>query len=343
MQWVLPEQLKEQRIIELGHYPDSSHVCRFYDAYLGDGFGFFSMTGYGKSRLFANILIALAKSRNIIIFDYNGEHKNLKYVNFGNKDAMFGSIPDLVYIDNFGFKLSDFTNPFDWKMLGMGDNAAEICASKAKMIIYHKNDFRVFREMIEEIQVKKNDEVWHGTRKSILSKLSRIEKCFIKGKCVDITDADLNMVRQQGVPYYISNWKRFFRKHRHICLNLRSGASPAKAQLFAGKIMNELRGITNEIYDCLKEKHKDGVKIMMVTQNPQQLHDTAFDEIKRFFVGKLQNVKGHSKLDEIFRASIALKYNYFDDYREFLHYSATYGVSEVFIPFDSLCYYEKRK
>lgn len=375
MQWLTTELLKQQRIIEVGYNPYTLDTFRITDYYMGDAYLVVAMTGYGKSILAGNIAVELAKRRNLIIFDYKGDYKHLKYVNMQNRQRKFGSIPDLVYIEHFGFKLQDFTNAFDWEMLGMTANGATICASKAKMVLYHRNDLNKFKELIEEIVVYgkgEKAEAWKATKQSILSKLNNLRSCFVGNEAVDITYKNPDEIRYHGIPFYISNWQYFVKKHRHICLNLRSEYNAAKAQLFAGKIMNEIEpimqhinpvilieeahklcpeSIDNEnvpysmikILHYLKELHKKGVKLILITQYPHQLQDEVLDEIKRFFIGKLQNVKGYSKLDEMFKLSSELNYNHIEEYREFWHYSPLYNEKQVFVPWDSLTYFVKRK
>lgn len=375
MQWVKSEQLKDNRTIVIGYNPFTLQPAKIIDYYLGDAFLFAGMTGYGKSILAGNVAVELSRTRNLIIFDYKGDYRNLKHINFENKDRMFNCIPDLVYIHRFGFKLQDFTNPFDWEMMGMTANGANICASKAKMTLYHKNDMNRFRELIEEVTVfGKSDkaEVWRATKQSILSKLNGLRHCFVGNDAIDITHRNVDEIRYHGIPFYISDWRYFCRKHKHICLNLNSEFSPQKAQLFAGKIMNELEPIMQEIRPVflmeeahklcpeaiddanvpysmvkilhyLKELHKKGVKLILISQYPHQLQDEVLDEVKRFFIGKLQNVKGHSKLDDIFRLSSALTYNFMTNYREFWHFAPLYNEKDLFVPYDSYTYYERRK
>lgn len=376
MQWLTSEQLKEQRSIELGYNPDSLKTFKVMDFNLGDAFGFFGMTGYGKSILAGNAAVELAKNRNLIILDYKGDYKNLKYVNMHNKNNRFNSIPDLVYVHRFGFKLQDFTSPFDWEMLGMTTNGANICAAKARMIPYHRNEMQKFIELIEQVTVftKNNDkaEAWKATKQSILAKLNNLKSCFVGNDAIDITDLPAESIRYTGKPSYVSDWCKFVRKHKHICLNLNAEYNASKAQLLAGKILNEIEPVLKEtspvilgeefhkicpssmdkdhvpyslikILHYLKEKHKYGVKIIMISQYPGQINQEALDEVKRFFIGKLQNVKGDSKLDDMFRQSSSLRYNFLDDYREFLHCSPIYGEKDIFVPYDSLTFYTRRK
>src|SRR3990167_4751220 len=145
--WILPEQLVEQRSVEIGYSPDTLKPVKVIDYYLGDAFGVFGITGYGKSILVGNLAVEFAKSRNLIILDYKGDYRNLKYANMHNRHHKYSCIPDLVYLHRFGFKLQDFTSPFDWEMLGMTENGANICAAKAKMIPYHRNDISRFKEL----------------------------------------------------------------------------------------------------------------------------------------------------------------------------------------------------
>ena len=374
-QLINPHEFALSRRIQLGYYPDSTAEFGFYDYYMGDAYFVGGMTAYGKTILAGNIAVELARHRRLLIFDYNGSYKNLKYVNFGNKDNIYRAIPDLVYIHRFGFKLQDFTNPFDWEMMGMTKNGADLCASKARQVLYHKNDFEAFRGMIEEVKVYgrgNKGEAWRATKQSILAKLNAIRNVFVGNDAVDITYADLSSIRYRGVPFYISNWCDFLTAHKHVCLNLNSEYQPAKAQLFAGKILNDIEFVLDklqpvilveeahklcpEAYDSavvpysmfkilhyLKELHKKGTKLILISQAPHQLHEEAMDEIKRFFLGKLQNIRGYSKLDEMFKATLNLNFNVANGYREFLHFSPLYNEKDVFVPFDSLSFYEVRK
>lgn len=369
------EELKQHRKIEIGISPYTNEDAYFYDYNLGDAYLVVGMTGYGKSILAGNLAVELAQHRPLIIFDYNGAYRNLRYVNLRNKHNRFKAIPNLLYLHRFGFKLQDFTSPFDWLMLGMTQNGANICAAKASMVNYHQNDFNIFRRLIEEVQVygkgTSNAEAWRSTKNSILSKLNTIKSCFVDNKAVDITDTPRELIRYKGTPFYVSDWVKFAQKHRHICLNMNSEMNAGKAQLFAGKIMNELQlhlqrinpvilveeahklcpaSVENEsivysryeILRYLKEYHKKGVKLILITQSPEQLPEETKDEIKRFFIGKLQNIRGNTKMDDMFRMSSALEYSFGNDYREFWIYSPLYNEKAIFVPYDSYTYYEKR-
>lgn len=357
--------------IELGYYPSTFEPFKFMDYYLGDAFGAFGMTGYGKSILVGNIAVELSKSRNIIIFDYNGDYRNLKHVNIRNAQRKFSSISDLVYIHRFGFKLQDFDKPFDWEIAGMSETGARICAAKAGMREYHRNDYNKFVALIDEIPTKGKNSEMYMVKLGIKNRLKILKDVFID-KCVDITYRDVDSIRYHGIPFYISDWKYFIEAHKHICLNMNSEFNPAKAQLFAGKIMSETEvamprlnpvivieeahKLCPNVYDegnipysvikilhYLKELHKKGVKLILISQYPHQLQDEVMDEIKHFFIGKLQNIRGSSKLDEMFKMSSSLQFNHLSGYREFLHYSPLYNEKNVFIPYDSFTYYEKRK
>jgi len=362
--------------LELGTYPDGTDFY-IYDQFLGDAFGIFSMTGYGKSILGGNIITQLAHQRPVIIFDYRGDYKNLKYFNFNSASHRQDAISDMVYLERFGFRISDFQHPFDWKMMGMTGNGAGICASRAKMLPYHKNNFQKFMELIEEVKVyggsDAKGEAFRMTKQSIISKLQRMEGNFVTdANSVDITNTPSDMIRYNGTPFYISNWRAFVEANPHVCLNMHADYSSAKAQLYVGKIMNELEPAARKLHpvflieeahvvypanfdanDCaysinkishyLKELHKDGAKVILITQFPDQMVQGSLREMKRMFIGKLQDVTGASKIDEVLKDSIKLNYNYREGYREFLHYSPIYNQKDVFVPYDSFSRYEKRK
>lgn len=374
MQHLMPEAFAEQRKVVIGYYPDNQKEASVRDYFLGDAWAVFAMTGFGKSIEVGNLAVELAKYRNLIIFDYKGDYRNLKYVNFSSRQRKYGSIPDLVYLHRFGFKLQDFKNPFDWEMLGMTENGANLCASKAKQVLYHRNDFNEFYRMISETKVygRESGETWYGTRQSVLSKLHQIRNSFVDDKnSTDITHMDINLLNWIGKKYYVSDWKYFIKKHKHLCLNFNSEFEPQRARFMAGKILNELEPIMNDIMPViiieeahelcpnyvdkdlvsyslvkiihyLKNLHKKGTKLILITQNPSQLHESCLDEIKRFFIGKLQNIKGHGKLDDIFRLSSALEYNHILNYREFWHYSMIYNERSIFVPYDSYSFYKRR-
>jgi len=304
-QIISPQQFAQQKKIRIGHYADGIGEFGIYDYFMGDAYFVGGMTSYGKTILAGNIAVELAKHRRLLIFDYNGSYKSLKYVNFSNKNNIYEAIPDLVYIHKFGFKLQDFSNPFDWEMMGMTKNGANLCASRARQVLYHKNDFEAFRQMIEDVKVygkTEGGEAWRATKQSILAKLNAIQNVFVGNEAVDITYADLDAIRYRNVPFYISDWKYFLTVHRHICLNLNSEYQPAKAQLFAGKIMNVIEfALDNlrpvilveeahklcpasfeaavvpysmfKILHYLKELHKKGTKLILISK-PPIIHET---------------------------------------------------------------------
>ena len=372
MQYTTHQQLIEQRQVELGYNPVTLQPKTIIDYHMGDAWAVFGITAYGKSILVGNLAVQLAKHRNLIIFDYNGAYRNLKYVNYRNNDGKFKCISGLVYLHRFGFKLEDMKNAFDWEMMGMTSNASNLCASFAKQVMYHNNKFSKFREMVQGVKVYGKEEggqTWAVTKNSILSKLDMLKGLFVDF-AVEIDDYEPERIQYRGAPFYVRDWKKFFKKHKHICLNMNSEYNPAKAQFMAGKLLNEIEPIAEEIcpvivleeghellprvhdermpysklklLDYLKEKHKKGVKVIIISQSPEQISENALDEIKRFFFGKLQNIRGSSKIDEMFKMSMALNYNYIENKREFWHYSPLYNERGIFQPYDSYTYYQRR-
>ena len=371
-QYTTSQELQQQRFIELGYDVRTFEPVKIADYFLGDAWAVFGITSYGKSILVGNLAVQLAKHRYVIIFDYNGAYKNLKYVNYRNTDYKFRAINDLIYIHRFGFKLEDMKNKFDWEMMGFTSNAASLLASFSKQKLYHENNFNRFTDMVRDVKTfgkAEGGETWLATKNSILAKLDVLKSLFVE-HCVEIDNLEPARIRYQGMPLYVKDWKAFVKKHRHICINMNTEYQPAKAQFIAGKIMNDIEPVLDEIspvliyeeahelipkaydkmpysmyklLDFLKEKHKKGVKVILISQSPEQISELALDEIKRFFFGKLQNIKGSSKLDEIFKLSMALNYNYMDNKREFWHYSPLYNERGIFQPYDSYTYYEKRK
>lgn len=362
----------EEKMIDIG-YDIYSHTKRtMFDRHLGDMWLIASITGYGKTLQVRNLLCQL-QERRILGFDSRKEHKDLARINAMNLDGRGNSVPDLVYIDEFGFKLQDFKNSYDWEQMGLTASGARICADAASKVSKHKNNYDRFMEIINAIPTKgKDSEMWQ-TMSSVKAKLKSVKRNFVDEHAVDITDTDADSIRYTGTPFYISDWKHFIKEHRHLIVNFNSENAPAKAQLFAGKILNDIKFALNSnepivifmeeahylypsafteddvpyssgmIYHYAKSKHKDAVKLVLITQHPHQLNESAIDEVKWFFIGKLENVKGYGKLDEVFRLSSSLEYNPSRNYREWICYSPAYNEKFVFKGFDSFTHYEKRK
>lgn len=361
-----------QKLIDVGYDIYSHEKRSIFDRHLGDMWLIAAMTAYGKTLLVRNLMTQLS-DRRIIGFDSRKEHLNLKRMNCINIDGKGDCIPDLLYIDEFGFKLKDFTNPVDWENAGLNPSGARICANAAEKVARHKNDFEKFMSLINEVPTKGSNAEFHSTMLSVKSKLKSIRRNFVDEHAVDITYSDADRIRYTENPFYISDWKYFVRKHNHLCINFNSENNPAKAQLFAGKIMNEIKTIlkpnepttifmeeshflypsvisednvpysSSMVYHYAKVKHKDAVKLVLITQYPHQLNESALDEVKWFFIGKLENIKGYSKLDELFRMTSRLDYNPLINYREWLCYSPAYNEKFIFKGFDSFTHYEKRK
>src|SRR3990167_203874 len=321
--------------IDLGFDVHSNSPRELIDRHLADAYLLSAMTGYGKSRLLENFCVQLAEERRLLVFDARGEHKNLRMINAENKDGKGSCIPGLVYIERFGFKLEQFQNPQDWAGLGFGAASARICSQIAKQVGSHKNDFDVFLEMLDEVPTKGKgkDNEFYATMLSAKSKLKSVKNCFVDNNSIDITRRNGDLIRFVGIPFYISDWKVFLTYHRHVCINFNSENNPAKAQFFAGKILNDIKPIINSnnpfviameeahflfpaeyntdtipysaelIYHYLKSKHKDSVKIILVTQYPAQLNDSALDEIKWYFIGKLEHIEGKGRFNDMFRKS----------------------------------------
>ena len=373
MTFQLYRALSYQNEINIGFEPHTQEDASIIDRYSADAFGVFAMTSYGKTLFVRNLLVQL-KDRRIIIFDSRGEHKHLRTTNAANADGKGDSIPDLVYIERFGFKLSDMINAQDWKALGLNISGARICAGIARQKNSHRNEIELFLELIDDIKTKGKDASLYMTKMSILAKVKNVSSCFVDNSAVDITHSHPDKIRYTNNPFYISDWKYFIKAHKHVCINFNSEYQPFKAQFFAGKLLNEISPIlryepavilleeahnlfpysdapsandelysSNRIYYYLKSKHKDMVKLIFVTQHPRQLNSSAFDEIKWYFIGKLENIDGSSRISEMFKMSNMLNYNPLNDYREWLCYSSIYNKKFVFVPYDSATFYMRRK
>ena len=344
-----------------------------FDIQIENNHNFIGNDIFAHNTLLVRNLLTQLDDRRIIGFDSRKEHINLRRINALNSDGRGSCISDLVYIDKFGFKLQDFKEPFDWEQMGLSPSGARICANFASKVARHNNNFNDFMDMVREIPTKGKDSEMYATLSSVKSRLNNLRHNFVDNRSIDITDVDADRIRFTGAPFYIADWKYFIKKHRHICINFNSENNPAKAQLFAGKILNDIAPAlrpddpatifmeeshflypavfdsenvpfsSNMIYKYAKSKHKDAVKLILITQYPHQLNDAALDEVKWFFIGKLENIKGYSRLDEVFKLSSKLQYNPSRNYREWLCYSPAYNHKSVFSSFDSATYYQERK
>lgn len=372
MTFQIAKLFTQEKMIDVGIDIYSQNKHSIFERHLGDNWLISAMTGYGKTLMVRNLLTEL-EDRQIIGFDSRKEHKNLSRINFKNKEGRGNAITDLLYIDEFGFKIEDFQNEFDWEQMGLQVSGARICAEAAKKTYRHKNNLDKFLEIISEIPTKGKNSEFFMTLMSLKSKLKNLRGNFVDNNAIDITDKNPDKIRYTGNPFYISDWKHFIRKHKHICINFNSENNPMKAQLFAGKILNEIKTAltpknpsvifmeeshflypayfdsenipysSNMIYQYAKTKHKDAVKLIYITQYPHQIAESALDEIKWFFIGKLENVKGYGKIDEMLKQSSKLEYNPQSDYREWICYSPSYNTKFIFKGFDSATRYEKRK
>ena len=97
-------------------------------------------TKYGKSVLVDILAVHIAKHRPIIIFDYRGEHENLKYPSFDFlHNAPSDSIAGLIIVPRPSFYISDLSRHDHWESLGFPELAAKTVAELARDVSEHAN------------------------------------------------------------------------------------------------------------------------------------------------------------------------------------------------------------
>ena len=230
---------------------------------------------YGKSVEVKNIIAQKADVRTVVIFDYQGEHGNIKYPNFRSEDIV-NCIPTLKTIDNFGFYLSDFVNVLQWVSMGFRDTQATLILQLLLYEKIHKNIPTKFLELVtelphkedqlEEFNIKYKGEglvmtspIHYSTKQSIIA---GIKRCIDTGYFIPPVESQ-EWIKEGRGRQHIDDWGKLIREHKashiHINLAITTDGDPTLARTAVGKVLEQLAPHLRTIRPCIFIEEADFV------------------------------------------------------------------------------------
>lgn len=266
---------------------------------------------YGKSVICKNLYVQQAQHRNLVVFDYQGEHMDTKWGNWDSPDVAF--IPGMKILENFAFYINDFRQFTDWVSMGFKESAAAIILDLLQYQDLHMNDpyylkwlmtllptrdddLIKFNETFKDAGLTRDVRVPDATKMGMVNHMDRV---LGSGLLIAPVDTENWKTQSPGVEH-IDNWAQLMQDNNHIVINLnmQSRGSVAIAQTLVGKILDEILPIMPytkplivvEEADFLAPnmpeesitslimlrayalKHqRTGLKLMVITQNPNML------------------------------------------------------------------------
>ena len=237
--------------IELGYdrYGNTVNMVEDY------GFGVIiviAKSRYGKTIQVKNIYTQMAKYRNLIIFDYIGEHSSSRFGHWRSRDDIC-FIPDLYTIENFAFYMTDFDQFLDWKSMGFTDNVIPIIRRILEREDLHQNDPLIFLELLRALPIS-GSEVEEFLKifpefstidpmnySSKLSVVTRFEALWDSRLIIPVMGTE-NHRKYSPDMIHIEDWPEFVRDHPHLNINLNLATSNAEltAKASVGKILEKL-------------------------------------------------------------------------------------------------------
>lgn len=206
---------------------------------------------YGKSILVRNFYTQIAAYRNIVIFDYQGEHSDSKWGNWkSNHKTTF--IPDLVTIENFGFYVSDFDQYSDWTSMGFSEKSVPLLMRIVKSVGVHNNSPEEIQNIVSNLPTSVDTvddfkDIWPGLK--ITEAVNYSIKQSLSATMRAVIDSGLIIAEvgseehQKNTPFktHIDDWAKLMRDipHININLNLFSSGSVSLARASVGKILEK--------------------------------------------------------------------------------------------------------
>ena len=226
---------------------------------------------YGKTIEVKNIITQEAQYRNLIIFDYMGEHSESKWGNWRSKDDI-RFIPDLYTVENFAFYITDFDQFLDFRSMGFTDAVIPIIRRVLEKEELHQNDPLIFLEILRAMPVSGNDvedflEAYPDfstidpmNYSSKLSMVTRFEALWDSHLIMPVMGTE-NHEKYTPDLIHIEDWPDLIRDHPHININLNLVTSNAEitAQASVGKILEKLLPALYELKPFIVVEEADKV------------------------------------------------------------------------------------
>lgn len=244
--------------------------------YMVEDYGFgvamvFAKSRYGKTIEVKNMITQIAKHRNIIIFDYMGEHSDSKWGNWRSRDNIC-FIPDLYTVENFAFYMTDFNQSIDFRSMGFTDNVIPLVKRLLEKINMHQNDPVIFLQILNDLPVSANDiEEFHekypeyemvgaqnySARQSMISKF---EGLWDSRLIIPEVGSDSHAEHCPD-KIHIDDWPELVRDHPHLNINLNLTSSDIEsiAQSSVGKILEKLFPVLHELKPLIVVEEADKV------------------------------------------------------------------------------------
>lgn len=207
---------------------------------------------YGKTILIKNIVAQIAKFRKVVIFDYKGEHSDMKWGNWKSKDDVC-FIPDLHTITNFAFYMSDFTQASDWSSMGISLNGVALLMRLLDKEEMHQNDPLEMIKILNSLPTSENDieefvitypdyeDIGVQNYSVRLSLVSKFKSIWHTRLIIPPVGTD-NHQKYASHLMHVEDWAELIRDNPHININLAmfSSSGVAIARASAGKILEAL-------------------------------------------------------------------------------------------------------
>lgn len=227
---------------------------------------------YGKTVLVQNLYTQIAEHRNIIIFDYNGDHRLSRWGNWLNTDHNISFIADLHTIENFAFYLSDFDNYSDWLSMGFSEKAVHIIMEFLSYPEIHHDNPLIFIEMLEkaphrddmiepfneaygEYGLTRKDRVHEGVKNNLVNTFRAIWRTGLLMPALDSPDYEIHTPGKQ----HVDDWAQLVldTPHLHINLNIDPADNIGIVRASVGKILDKIHPILHIAKPCIVVEEAD--------------------------------------------------------------------------------------
>lgn len=303
-----------------------------------------AMPRYGKSVVSKDLAIQISKFRQVIIFDFANEW--VDSVTHYNMNAPYpDKLVDYILLNDFTFKITEFSNKEDFASFGFDRDQASILADLIRDTKnYHQGDIYKITEILQNIPTNKGHDLraynmkygcnmtstqHSSTKVTICTHWDLIKKYFWQG----------NKDERRLIDF-----KKEFLKGKHIIINLNdSDASLRKfvGRAYIGKILQHTRPVWKytkpfifveeartffpnhhgkiqlssnvQVNDLVTYAPKQGVSIMFIVQHENQLYSPILQNIHAKIVGIVRE-PGIGKEYEV-----ALDYDPTRNIREFIY------------------------
>lgn len=280
-------------LIELG-YDRYGNIVNMVEDY---GFGVIiviAKSRYGKTIEVKNIYTQEAKHRNLIIFDYMGEHSESRFGNWRSQDDIC-FIPDLYTIENFSFYMTDFDQFLDWKSMGFTDNVIPIIRRVLEKEDLHQNDPLIFLKILRDMPISSSEvEDFLNTYpdfsnidpinySSKLSMITRFEALWDSRLIIPVMGSD-NHTKHSPDLIHIEDWPELIRDHPHININLNLITSNAEltARASVGKILEKILPALSELKPFIVVEEAD--KLSPYTGKTDDVYSSSQKQLRDYCI-----------------------------------------------------------